>query len=70
VGNVRMLGAHGTWLANATLFRVSLCRPTAPGLPMWVTGDFGTSPIFSNSPTSHCLPVHNDLGCRNAKHND
>ena len=29
-----------------SLFEVSLCRPTAPGLPICGTGDFGTSPIF------------------------
>ena len=29
-----------------SLFEASLCRPTAPGLPIWGTGDFGTSPIF------------------------
>ena len=40
-------GAHGHLLANQTLlFEASLCRPTAPGLPIWGTGDFGTSPIF------------------------
>jgi hypothetical protein len=31
---------------NATLFGVLLCLPTAPGLPLWRNGDFGTSPIF------------------------
>ena len=40
-------GAHAHLLANQTLlFEASLCRPTAPGLPIWGTGDFGTSPIF------------------------
>ena len=38
-------GVHGHLLANH-LFEASLCRPTAPGLPIWGTGDFGTSPIF------------------------
>ena len=46
VGNVRMPGRSWHPLANATLFGVLLCRPTAPGLPIWRTGDFGTSPIF------------------------
>jgi hypothetical protein len=43
-----MPDARASWhlLANQTLFEVSLCRPTAPGLPIWGTGDFGTSPIF------------------------
>ncbi len=43
-----MSDARASWhlLANQTLFEVSLCRPTAPGLPIWGTGDFGTSPIF------------------------
>jgi hypothetical protein len=31
---------------NATLFGVLLCLPTAPWLPLWRNGDFGTSPIF------------------------
>ena len=40
-------GAPGHLLANQTLlFEASLCRPTAPGLPIWGTGHFGTSPIF------------------------
>ena len=29
-----------------SLFEASLCRPTAPGLPIWGTGHFGTSRIF------------------------
>jgi len=39
-------GVHGHLIANQTLFLKQLCRPTAPGLPIWGTGDFGTSPIF------------------------
>ena len=31
---------------NATLFGVSLCLPTAPGLPLQRNGDFGTSAFF------------------------
>ena len=46
VNNVRLPGRSWHPLANTTLFEVLLCRPTAPGLPIWVTGDFGTSPIF------------------------
>jgi hypothetical protein len=52
--------ARASWhlLANQTLFEVSLCRPTAPGLPIWGTGDFGTSPIFrqlSDKPLLACV---------------
>jgi hypothetical protein len=40
-------GVHGHLLANQnSLFEATLCRPTAPGLPICGTGDFGTSPIF------------------------
>jgi hypothetical protein len=31
---------------NATLFGVSLCLPTAPGLPLQRNGDFGRSAFF------------------------
>ena len=55
-----MPDARASWhlLANQTLFEVSLCRPTAPGLPIWGTGDFGTSPIFwqlSDKPLLACV---------------
>jgi hypothetical protein len=47
-----------------------LCLPTAPGLPLWRNGDFGTSPLLlGSSRTSRCLPVSIDVGCRNALHN-
>jgi hypothetical protein len=39
-------GVHGHLLANQALYLKQLCRPTAPGLPICGTGDFGTSPIF------------------------
>ena len=55
-----MPDARASWhlFANQTLFEVSLCRPTAPGLPIWGTGDFGTSPIFwqlSDKPLLACI---------------
>jgi hypothetical protein len=47
-----------------------LCLPTAPGLPLWRNGDFGTSPLLlGSSRTSRCLPVSVHVGCRNALHN-
>jgi hypothetical protein len=47
-----------------------LCLPTAPGLPLWRNGDFGTSPLLlGSSRTSRCLPVSAHVGCRNALHN-
>jgi hypothetical protein len=55
-----MPDARASWhlFANQTLFEVSLCRPTAPGPPIWGTGDFGTSPIFwqlSDKPLLACI---------------
>ena len=47
-----------------------MCLPTAPGLPLWRNGDFGTSPLLlGSSRTSRCLPVSVHVGCRNALHN-
>jgi len=47
-----------------------MCLPTAPGLPLWRNGDFGTSPLLlGSSRTSRCLPVSVHVGCRNVKHN-
>jgi hypothetical protein len=47
-----------------------LCLPTAPELPLWRNGDFGTSPLLlGSSRTSRCLPVLDYVGCRNVKHN-
>jgi hypothetical protein len=34
---------------NATLLGVLLCLPTAPELPLWRNGDFGTSPLLLGS---------------------
>ena len=66
-----MPDARASWhlLANQTLFEVSLCRPTAPGLPIWGTGDFGTSPIFGQLSDKPLLACTKYLGCREAKHN-
>jgi hypothetical protein len=36
-------------------FRVILCLPTAPGLLIGISGDFGTSPFFGSARTSNCL---------------
>jgi hypothetical protein len=47
---------------NATLFDYCACR-RAPGLPLWRSGDFGTSPLLlGSSRTSICLPVFTTWG--------
>jgi len=58
----------GTSLANQTpLFEASLCRPTAPGLPIWGTGDFGTSPIFEQLSDKPLLASNQISGVRGRK---
>ena len=69
VDNVRMPGRSWHPLANTTLFGVLLCRPTAPGLPIWGTGTSVRRRFSGSSRTSRCLPVSKYLGCRNVKHN-
>ena len=57
-GQCRMPGRHGTCSPTKLYLKVSLCRPTAPGLPIWGTRDFGTSPIFgqlSDKPLLACI---------------
>jgi hypothetical protein len=46
-----------------------LCRPTAPGLPIWGPGTSVRRRFSGSSRTSRCLPVSEHLGCRNVKHN-
>jgi hypothetical protein len=69
-----MLGYPGVSGARArepnSLFEASLCRPTAPGLPICGTGDFGTSPIFGQLSGKPLLASTNHLGCRDVKYND
>jgi hypothetical protein len=48
---------------HAALFGVLLCLPMAPALPIGGNGDFGASPSYGSSRTSHCLPVNLQVGC-------
>ena len=40
------------------LLGVISCPPMAPALPIESNGDFGASPSYGSSRTSHCLPVN------------
>jgi hypothetical protein len=61
-------GVHGHLLANH-LFEASLCRPTAPGLPIWGPETSVRHRFSCSSRTSRCLPVNKYLGCGDVKHN-
>jgi hypothetical protein len=48
---------------HTTLFGVLSCLPMAPALPVESNGDFGASPFYGSSRTSHRLPVNSHMGC-------
>src|SRR2546430_834496 len=54
---------------NATLFGVSLCLPTAPGLPLQGNGDFGTSAFFGQLSDKLALARIRSHGVRGTKRN-
>jgi hypothetical protein len=65
--DVRNADAHRI-RSRTSIFRVLLCLPTAPTLPIEGNGDFGTSPFFGQRSNKLCLLCLQQMGIPDVRH--